>query len=136
MNSPPPATGTGPRIAALLVLVLLGVLWSGIWLRQNLPNGQILFGQGIDTTGAMFLTPVALAAAIGLWLRTTWGWWLSLIAVSWEFIAYMLFLVVTLATGDRTGLLTWSTAAVLLALLVTLLLPAVRNVCLHRQPAT
>lgn len=135
MSAPARAAATGPRIAALLVLALLAVLWGGIWLRQNLPNGQILFGQGVDTTGAMFITPVALAAALGLWLRTTWGWWLSLIAVSWEFIAYMLFLVVTLATGDRTGLLTWSTAVVLLGLLVTLLLPAVRNACLKRQPA-
>lgn len=135
MNAGARAGATGPRIAALLVLVLLAVLWGGLWLRQNTPNGQILFGQGVDTTGAMFITPVALAAALGLWLRTTWGWWLSLIAVSWEFIAYTLFLVVTLATEDRTGLLTWSTAAVLLVLLVTLLLPAVRNACLDRQPA-
>jgi hypothetical protein len=125
-----------PRVAALLAVLLIVVLWTGIWLRRVMPDGQILLGQGVDITGAMFITPIAIAAALGLWFRTVWGWWLSLITVSWEAISYLLFLVIVLASGDRTGILTWTTGAVLLALLVVILLPAVRNNCLNRQAAS
>ncbi|HZR02253.1 MAG TPA: hypothetical protein VFA81_03660 [Burkholderiales bacterium] len=121
-----------PRVAALLAVVLVVVLWGGILLRKSLPNGQVLLGQGVDTTGAAFITPIALAAALGLWFRTVWGWWLSLIAIGWQLTSYLLFLIIVLASGDRTGILTWLTGALLLGLLIVILLPGVRNACLKR----
>lgn len=130
---PRDSSSIGPRIAASLALLLLVVLWGGIWLRRNLPNGQILLGQGMDTTGALFLTPVAVLAALGLWFRTVWGWWLSLIAVGWQLVSYALFLVIVLASGDRTGILTWTTGLLLLVLLIVVLLPAVRDACLKQR---
>ena len=131
-----PSSAAPARIAALLALLLVVFVWGGILLRRSLPDGQILLGQGVDTTGATFITPIAIAAALGLWLRTAWGWWLSLIAVAWQLVSYALFLVIVLASGDRAGILTWGTGALLLALLVVILLPAVRNACLKRHPAS
>ncbi len=131
MNETPsrPAAGM-PRLAAVLALVLIGVVWLGIYMRRNLPNMEAFLGQGIGPTGATFITPLALFACIGLWLRKSWGWWFSLVAIAALFMSFVLFLMVTLATGDLTGVLTWTTALVQLALLVVLLLPGTRDACL------
>lgn len=121
-----------PRWAALLVLVLLVVVWGGMLLRQSLPNGQTLLGQAMGSTGAAFLTPLALAAAVGLWLRTAWGWWASVIVFGWQGVSYVLFLMVVVASGDVTGILTWLTGVLLAGVLVLVLLPATRHACLRR----
>ncbi|MCC7547442.1 MAG: hypothetical protein IT532_06735 [Burkholderiales bacterium] len=121
-----------PRWAALLALVLLVVIWGGMLLRESLPNGQTLLGQAVGSTGAAFLTPLALICAVGLWLRTAWGWWVSVIVFAWQGVSYALFLMVVLASGDVTGILTWLTGAILVVLVVLLLLPPTRNACLQR----
>lgn len=123
---------TLPRWAALLALVLVVVVWGGMLLRESLPNGHTLLGQGIGSTGAAFITPLALVSAVGLWLRRAWGWWVSVIAVGWQGVSYVLFLMVVIASGDVTGILTWLTGLLLLILLVVLLLPATRRACLGR----
>ncbi len=121
-----------PRWAALLILVLVVVVWGGMLLRQSLPNGQTLLGQAMGSTGAAFLTPLALVAAVGLWLRTAWGWWASVIVFGWQGVSYALFLMVVVASGDVTGILTWLTGALLAGVLVLVLLPATRHACLRR----
>jgi len=121
-----------PRWVALLILVLVVVVWGGMLLRQSLPNGQTLLGQAMGSTGAAFLTPLALAAAVGLWLRTAWGWWASVIVFGWQGVSYALFLMVVVASGDVTGVLTWLTGALLAGVLVLVLLPATRQACLRR----
>jgi hypothetical protein len=119
-----------PRIAALLVVAFVGVVWAGVWLKQRYPHIQNALGQSLGVTGVAFVAPVALVAAIGLWLRKPWGWWFSLIVVGWQLVSYLLFLMVVLASGDVTGPLTWATAALLVALLVVILLPGTRRACL------
>jgi len=119
-----------PRFAALLALALVALVWGGIWLRNAAPAVAPLLGQAIAATGAMFITPIALAAAVGLWLRKSWGWWFSLIVAAYQTVSYLLFLMVVLASGDATGLLTWLTALLLVALLVVLLLPGTRRACI------
>ena len=119
-----------PRIAAALAVAFVALAWGGIWLRCAVPSVGPWLGQGIGATGAMFITPIALAAAVGLWLRTTWGWWFSLIVAGYQAISYILFLIVVLASGDATGILTWLTGLLLVALLVVLLLPATRRACI------
>ena len=119
-----------PRIAAALAVAFVALAWGGIWLRGAEPSVGPWLGQGIGATGAMFITPIALAAAVGLWLRTTWGWWFSLIVAGYQAISYILFLIVVLASGDATGILTWLTGLLLVALLVVLLLPATRRACI------
>ena len=121
-----------PRIAAVMVLAFVGIVWGGVALKQRFPDMQNALGQGIGTTGLAFIAPVALAAAIGLWLRKPWGWWFSLIVAGWQAVSYVLFLMVVLASGDVTGPLTWATALVLLALLVVILLPGTRRACLGK----
>jgi hypothetical protein len=120
---------TLPRLAAMLVVAFVALVWGGIWLRNAAPAVAPLLGQAIGTTGAMFITPIALAAAAGLWLRKSWGWWFSLIAAAYQTVSYLLFLTVVLASGDATGLLTWLTGLWLVALLVMLLLPGTRRAC-------
>lgn len=132
MSSGAATRATLPRWAALLVLVLVMVVWGGMLLREALPNGRTLLGQGIGSTGAAFITPLALVSAVGLWLRSAWGWWVSVIAVGWQVVSYVLFLMVVIASGDVTGILTWLTGSLLLILLVVLLLPATRRACLGR----
>ncbi len=125
-----------PRWAALLVLVLLAAIWGGMLLRESLPSGHTRLGQAIGSTGAAFLTPLALVSAIGLWFRTAWGWWVSVIVFGWQGVSYVLFLMVVIASGDVTGPLTWLTGALLLGVLGVLLLPPTRNACLKRRAAT
>lgn len=120
-----------PRIAAVLLIGFVGVVWAGVLLKQRFPDMQSALGQGIGTTGATFIAPVALVAAVGLWLRQTWGWWFSLIVVGWQTVSYLLFLMVVAASGDVTGPLTWLTGGVLVAVLVLILLPGTRGPCLH-----
>jgi len=121
-----------PRWTALLALVLLAVVWGGMYLRDTLPDGQVLMGHGMSGTGASFITPLVLICALGLWLRSKWGWWVSLIGFGWVAISYMLTLMVVIASGDRTGILTWTIGALLLALVVVVLLPPTRDACLKR----
>lgn len=118
-----------PRFAALLAAAFVALVWGGIWLRNAAPAVAPLLGQAIGATGAMFITPIALAAAAGLWLRKPWGWWFSVIIVAYQTVSYLLFLTVVLASGDATGLLTWLTGLWLVALLVMLLLPGTRRAC-------
>jgi hypothetical protein len=130
VQGPPALPGPAlPRLAALLALAFAALVWGGIWLRNAVPSAGPLLGQGIGATGAMFITPLALVAAAGLWWRTSWGWWFSLIVAGYQAISYILFLMVVLASGDATGFLTWLTGALLLALLVVLLLPGTRRAC-------
>jgi hypothetical protein len=124
-----------PRIAAVLVLAFVAVVWGGVELKQRFPDMQNALGQGMGTTGLTFIAPVALAAAAGLWLRQPWGWWFSLVVVAWQAVSYLLFLVVVLASEDVTGPLTWATALVLVVTLVVILLPGTRRACLHRPAA-
>ena len=119
-----------PRVAALLVVAFVGVVWGGVLLKQRFPQIQNALGQGLGSTGLAFIAPVALVAAIGLWLRKPWGWWFSLIVASWQAVSYLLFLIVVLASGDETGPLTWATGLVLVAALVVILLPGTRRACL------
>jgi uncharacterized membrane protein (DUF2068 family) len=124
-----------PRVAAVLVLAFVGVIWGGVALKQRFPDMQNALGQGIGTTGLTFIAPISLAVAIGLWLRKPWGWWFSLIVAGWQAVSYLLFLVVVLASGDVTGPLTWATALVLVVLLVVILLPGTRRACLQGPAA-
>lgn len=119
-----------PRWSALLALLLLAVVWGGMYLRDTLPDGQVLMGHAMSGTGATFLTPIVLACAIGLWLRSRWGWWVSLIAFGWTTTSYLLTLMVVIASGDRTGILTWSIGVLLVTLVVLVLLPPTRDACL------
>ncbi len=121
-----------PRWVALLALLLLAVIWGGMYLRDNLPDGQIMMGHAMSGTGAAFLTPLVLVCALGLWLRSRWGWWVSLIAFGWTTASYLLTLMVVVASGDRTGVLTWIIGALLIGVLVLLLLPSTRHACLTR----
>ena len=125
----PDGTPAMPRLAALLVVAFVGVIWAGILLKQRFPHLQNALGQGIGTTGLTFIAPIALVAAVGLWLRKLWGWWFSLIVVGWQAVSYVLFLIVVLASGDATGPLTWATALALLLVLMALLLPGTRRAC-------
>ena len=122
-----------PRVAAALVIVFLSVIWTGILVRRDVPNVEALLGQGIGVTGAAFITPLALVAAAGLWLRKPWGWWFALIAIAYETMSYLLFLVIVLASEDLAGVLTWGTALSLIVLLVVVLLPATRRGCMRPQ---
>jgi len=121
-----------PRGVALLALAMIALIWGGMYLRDNLPNGQLVMGHAMSGTGAAFLTPIAIVCAIGLWLRTPWGWWASVIGFGWTTISYLLTLMVVIASGDRAGLLTWSIGFLLVALVVLVLLPATRNACMKR----
>lgn len=123
-----------PRFAALLAVAIVALAWSGIWLRNAAPSAGSMLGPGIGTTGALFITPIALAAAVALWLRTSWGWWFGLIVAAYQAISYILFLVVVLASGDATGIATWVTGLLLLALLIVLLLPGTRRACAAPRP--
>jgi hypothetical protein len=125
-----------PRVAALLVVAFVGVVWGGVLLKQRFPQIQNALGQGLGSTGLAFIAPVALVAAIGLWLRKPWGWWFSLIVASWQAVSYLLFLIVVLASGDETGPLTWATGLVLVAALVVILLPGTRRACLQASNQT
>jgi len=127
--SPVAASAAWPRAAAALALLFVALVWGGILLRGTVPSVGPALGQGIGSTGAVFITPIALVAAIGLSLRTVWGWWFSLIVVAYQTTSYALFLVVVLASGDATGALTWLTGLLLLALLSVLLLPGTRRAC-------
>jgi hypothetical protein len=124
-----------PRLAAVLVLAFVATVWAGVWLKQRFPDMQNALGEAMGLTGLTFIAPVALVAAIGLWLRKPWGWWFSVIAVGWQAVSYALFLVVALASEAATGPLTWATALVLLAALVAILLPGTRRACLDRRAA-
>ena len=126
---PTPAGAGLPRLAAVLALLLVALVWGGILLREAVPASGPLLGQGIGSTGAFFISPIALVAAVGLWLRTNWGWWFSLIVTAYQAVSYVLFLVVVLASGDATGALTWLTGLWLLAILSVLLLPGTRRAC-------
>lgn len=124
----PPSAGL-PRVAAMLALLFVALVWGGILLREVVPSTGPLLGQGIGTTGAAFLTPIALVVVVGLWLRATWGWWFSLIVTGYQAVSYALFMIVVLASGDATGALTWLTGLWLLAILIVLLLPGTRRAC-------
>jgi hypothetical protein len=123
-----------PRWAAALALTFVLVVWGGVVLRENLASAERILGQGIGSTGAVFITPLALVAVAGLWLRTGWGWWFSLFIGGYQAMSYVLFLMVVIASGDRTGLLTWGSALVLAAFLAVLLLPGTRAACTAREP--
>jgi benzodiazapine receptor len=126
----PAALSAGlPRVAAALTLLFVALVWGGILLREALPSTGPLLGQGIGSTGAAFLTPIALVVAVGLWLRATWGWWFSLIVTGYQAVSYALFLIVVLASGDATGALTWLTGLWLLLIVIVLLLPGTRRAC-------
>ena len=105
-----------PRVAALLAVAFVAVVWGGVLLKQRFPQIQNALGQGMGSTGLAFIGPVALVAAVGLWLRKPWGWWFSLIVV--------------LVSGDATGLLTFYNRIYGMALLVVILLPGTRRACL------
>lgn len=126
----PLASGaTLPRLAALLAVALVALAWGGIWLRDAAPSVGPMLGPGIGVTGALFLTPLALVAAIALWLHQHWGWWFGLIVAAYQAISYILFVMVVLASGEAAGILTWLTGLPLLALPIVLLLPGTRRAC-------
>ena len=131
----PGAAAGLPRLAALLLLAFVGTVGAGVLLKQRFPDMQNALGQAIGVTGLTFIAPVALVAAVGLWLRQPWGWWFSLIVVGWQAVSYVLFLMVVIASGDATGPLTWITALVLLLALVAILLPGTRHACQRARAA-
>jgi len=126
---PQPGGSRAPRIAAALCASFVALVWGGILLRDAAPAVGPWLGQGIGPTGAAFLTPVALVAALGLWRRARWGWWFSLIVTGYQAMSYLLFLFVVIASGDATGIVTWLTGAWLLAALAVVLLPQTRRAC-------
>ena len=137
----PPATSqseSGPgaripfaRVAAVLALVFVAVTWGSVMMPRLLPNAAISAGHSLGFTGALFITAFGLLIAIGLWLRSAWGWWVGLIAGGYQLLSFMLFLVVVLATNDPIELLTGVSMLVLLAFVVVLLLPPTMRSCMH-----
>ena len=105
--------------------------WGSVVVPRLLPNDAVSVGRSLGFTGALFITAFGFVIAAGLWLRSAWGWWVGLIAGGYQFLSFMLFLVVVLATNDPIELLTGVSILVLLAFMVILLLPPTMRSCMH-----
>jgi hypothetical protein len=138
--SPPetPLSESGPvaripfaRIAAVLALAFVAVTWGSVLVPRLLPDAAVSVGHSLGFTGALFITAFGLVIAIGLWLRSAWGWWVGLVAGGYQLLSFMLFLVVVLATNDPIEPLTGVSMLVLLAFMAVLLLPPTMRSCMH-----
>lgn len=134
MEQGPPASRRSaamPRVAALIALTMLMVLWGDVLLGERISN--TVGSSGYSGTAAIVIGALALPIALGLWLRQGWGWWVGLVAGIWQLISHLLYLIVQLASGEQVGLIGWLIALLLAVFLVVLLLPATRNSCLGRR---
>ena len=119
------------RIAAVLALAFVAVTWGSVMLPRLLPDAAAGTGHSMGFTGTLFITAIGLAVAVGLWVRSAWGWWVGLIAGAYQLLSFALFFVVVMATGDPIGLLTSLSMLVLLAFMVVLLLPPTMRSCMR-----
>jgi hypothetical protein len=119
-----------PRVAAGIVLVMAVVLWVDVLFRARLVG--VIGSSGYSTTAGLVISAVTLPVAAGLWLRLGWAWWAGLIAGAWQLISHLLYIVVTIASGETIGAAGWLIAVLLAIFLVVLLLPATRNACLRQ----
>jgi lysylphosphatidylglycerol synthetase-like protein (DUF2156 family) len=93
----------------------------------------VIGSSGYSTTAGLVVSAVTLPVAAGLWLRSRWAWWAGLIAAIWQLLSYLLYIVVQTASGETVGAAGWVIAALLVAFLIVLLLPATRDTCLRRD---
>ena len=121
-------------MAVAVVVTMVVVLWADILLRERLIGS--IGTSGYSTTAGVVISAVALPIVIGLLLGAAWAWWAGLIAAAWQLISHLLYLIVTLASGETVGLLGWIIAALLGLFLVLLLLPATRDACIKREVAS
>jgi hypothetical protein len=119
------------RVAAALALAFVAVTWGSVLLPRFLPATAGAAGHSLEFTGAVFISAFGLAVAVGLWLRSAWGWWVGLIAGGYQLLSFILFAIVVMATGDPIGPLTGLSMLVLLAFMVVLLLPPTMRSCMH-----
>lgn len=125
------APSAGPRLAALVILVMAAVLWADVLLRARLVGA--IGSSGYSTTAVVVISGVTLPIAIGLWLRKGWAWWAGLVAAAWQLISHLLYIVVTTASGETMGAAGWLIALLLVVFLTVLLLPATRRACLKQS---
>ena len=121
-------------MAVAVVVTMVLVLWADILLRERLIGS--IGTSGYSATAGVVISAVALPIVIGLLLGAAWAWWAGLIAAAWQLISHLLYLIVTLASGETVGLPGWIIAALLGLFLVLLLLPATRDACIKREVAT
>ena len=119
------------RVASVLALVFIASTWGSVLVPRFLPDTAAAAGHSLGFTGALFISAVGLAVAVGLWLRSAWGWWVGLIAGGYQLLSFALFATVVMATGDPIGPLTGLSMLALLAFMVVLLLPATMRSCMH-----
>jgi uncharacterized membrane protein (DUF2068 family) len=127
----PPVRTPLARVAAALSLAFIVVTWGSVLAPRLLPDAAVSAGHSLGFTGALFISAVGLAVAVGLWLRSAWGWWFGLIAGGYQLLSFALFATVVIATGDPIGPLTALSMVVLLAFMVVLLLPRTMRSCMH-----
>jgi len=120
-----------PFVAAAVIAVMALVLWVDVLWRDRLMS--TIGTSGYSTTAGLVISAVALPIIIGLLLRATWAWWAGLIAAAWQLISHLLYLIVTLASGEPVGLAGWLIVALLALFLILLLLPATREACFKRD---
>lgn len=120
-----------PFVAAAVIVVMVLVLWVDLLWRDRLMS--TIGTSGYSSTAGLVISAVALPIIIGLLLRATWAWWAGLIVAAWQLISHLLYLIVTLASGETVGLAGWIIAALLALFLILLLLPATRDACIKRD---
>lgn len=116
------------QISSLLAAAYVAVVVGGIFVHFAGTGDLYTLRYSLTLPATLIVTILGSVIALGLWRGLAWAWWLGLTAVAVQLTRFSPWLLARLNSGN-VPIGSWLITFLLLAFLVALLTPAVRQSC-------
>lgn len=116
------------QIPSLLAAAYVVVVVGGIFAHFAGTGDLYTLRYSLTLPATLIVTIIGSVIALGLWRRHAWAWWLGLTAVAVQLTRFSPWLLERL-NNDNVPASSWLITFLLLAFLLALLTPAVRQSC-------